>query len=251
MSQTISDEILGALLDDEIEGPLKTELVEKIGSDSELLARYLALTELRRKLKSTAVAIEDYNEIRIGQNQLVAKVHMKKPNWSNLLMMLAACIALSGSLGFLAGSVTTSERQADLSSTWIFRATGAHQLSNVDYAWTNVKSVAEIPAVFSPLLNEYHGDLALRSLGYELQGWRAASDGHDPVAVQLVYRNTEGSVATAFIREHVEGRQSSMPIVINGVPAYFTGQNNIDTALIGHDLPFEDVDWQAVVQSAV
>ncbi len=252
MTQKIPDETLNALIDGEIKGPLKSEISDKISSDPNLLARYHELTDLKRRIGNAKLAVDLYNKTRSGTVPAMSRFQRMRPFWANLVLPLVACVVIAGSAGFYAGNANFGATQsADLSGTWIYRATGAHQLAMVDDAWLPATVVDELPASFAPLLENYRGEAALQDLGYQMQGWRIASDGHAPVALQLVYRDAEGSVATAFIREHVEGQQSSMPIVINGVPAYFTGQNNVDTALIGLDLPYEDTDWQANVRRPV
>lgn len=249
----ISDELINAYLDGEIQGPLKDEIAAAISADPELLASYLELSAANDRVQQSGAHVLDYVDARAAPDfGLGQHMPMRSSVWGSMFapVAFAASLMVAVGLGFVWGEGAQQGGSDPLAATWIYRATGAHQIASVGEAWTPVTSLEQIPATFSPLLSEYRGEDALLQLGYKLQGWRVAGDGHAPVAIQIAYRKDTGELATAFLRRHVEGGQSSAAMVINGVPTFFTGGNNVDTALIGFELPYEDEDWQEKVTSS-
>lgn len=240
----ISNELLNAYFDHELEGPLKQAVETELSKNTELLAQYIELQTLRNQAQSIRQVISWDSA---AQESLIPSLKRQKHTdatpWRKVFSV-AASITLAVTLGFLLGKSDVNPQNTPIESTWIYRATGAHQIAFLDDAWSRANELSEVPTQYSVLVTKFLGEEALHQLGYELAGWRVAGDGHSPVALQLVYRTKDGGVVTAFIRDHVEeSEQISKYVVINGVPTYFTGKDDVDTALVSKDLPFENIEW--------
>ena len=246
-----SDELINAYLDGEIDGPLKDEVAAAIAENPDMLASYLNLSAMNQRVQDAGNAVDAFGDRKAGDDKAkIVSLQARRDRWSALPRRLAVAASLLVALGagFVGNGLVREQPGETLAATWIYRATGAHQMVTFNEAWTPVSRIEQLPEKFSALVAEYRGEEALLQLGYVLQGWRLAGDGHGPIAVQLAYKKESGELATAFIRTHVEGGQSSAAMEINGVPTFFTGGNDVDTALIGRDLPYKDENWQSVAQ---
>ena len=246
-----SDELINAYLDGEIEGPLKDEVAAAIAENPDMLASYLNLSSMNQRVQEAGNAVENFGDQKADEDKSrVIDLQSRRDRRAAMprRFAMAASLLVALGAGFVWNDFAREEPGETLAATWIYRATGAHQMVSFNEAWTPVTRIDEVPEKFSALIAEYRGEEALLQLGYVLQGWRLAGDGHGPIAIQLAYKKASGELATAFIRSHVEGGQSSAAMVINGVPTFFTGGNDVDTALIGIDLPYKDENWQSVAQ---
>jgi len=245
----ITDEQISAWLDGELH-PTEAANIDRQLANSDFAERVQQMRSIDAKLRALGDIQFDADREKWHRkvDQLVdqSEQSANKPVFGRLANygMMAAMLAIGLSLSPL---LFPPEQQIPIEATWVYRATGAHQMVSVGSAWQPYEEMASLPGQLNPLLEQFQGQKALASIGYVPVGWRVASDGHS-LALQLLFASESdpSSEATVFLRPHVEpDPQGSGLIEVNGIQAFYNGAQGVDAAYVGHDLPLTDELWIA------
>jgi len=236
-----------AYLDNELDAAARDKIQTTIAGNEDLarlVSQYgrndalLKQLDIARLEADTPSVLENIARGHAPSSQPGSKQSRPEKNRWYIIARNLAAAAILLIAGFSSAQLINNPfapKHKDLSSTWIYRAVGAHKVYTQD-AKRPVEIPADQPGALRDWISNRIGapvrDVRLDGFGYRYSGGRLVTDGLNP-AGQLQFAGGPGRKITIFVRRNSGKATATKMVVIDGIKAVLWSVGQLDYAVIG------------------